>query len=532
MSETKSPAPPPPSAAPASTPQRKAYAASNWTIHAWGLGAVAGYFLYEQFYLIQGIHVTVFKVDPFWVGVILFFPRLVDGILDPILGHWSDNLHSSWGRRKPFILVAGVLGAVLASSIFWLSPDWTQLSKCVFLAATAITLFIATGTYDMAFTAMGYELSEDYADRSRIQAIRNVYWSAFSIAGGFVTGVASDPQGTGDFLLGGIQGGINGIEHAWHYVFGGAAWSRPLWDWWQSWRPSAFFYSEAGGFRWVSHVISVTMVVSLIFPLLWARERYTKLVTKKHVDLWQAMKATIQCRPFVVILITNIARNAGALPRSLLFYIGTYYVCFGSKAEYSNWMGGINAIVGLGFTIVVWWTIKPLTKYVGKRAAFIGGAAMQLVQAVGTWYVAVPGNIAGWFIFNLAFMPVGAIFGASAAGIMPDICDIDELAYGERREGLFTAVQSFVNKMEISVMMLFSGVLIKLTGFSADLGANQPKHVLELMRWIGFVPLIGIAAIAFITSCFMSITASQMEVVRAELDKRHEMAGLAAEAKS
>jgi GPH family glycoside/pentoside/hexuronide:cation symporter len=506
--------------------RRKAYSASEWSIHAWGLGAIASYFMYEQFYLIFNIHTTVFKVDPFWVGMILAFPRLIDGVLDPLLGHWSDNMRSRWGRRKPFLLFSGLFGAVLASSIFWLSPDWDQWVKCVFLSFSAISLFIACGTYDMAYTAMGYELSEEYADRSRIQAIKSFYWSLFSIIGGFVVGIASDPQGTGDMIFGGIQKGFNGIEYAWHWALGGGAWSQPLLAWWHSWRAGAVFKDEVAGFRWISHVISALMLATLFFPLLWTRERYTKLVSKSHVNLWTALKATLRCRPFVVILVTNIARNAGTLPRNLFFFIGTFYVCSGSKAEYSNAMGGMNAIVGLGFTILVWWMIKPLTRLIGKRVAFIGGAGMGLVQAIGTVFVATPGNIWGWFAFNVAFMPINSILGVSTAGIMPDICDIDELAYGERREGLFTAVMSFVNKMEISVMMPFTGLFLRWTGYDANLGASQPTWVLDRMRWMGFVPLIAISAVAFVFSCFMPITKEMMDKVRAELDKRHDLAGV------
>jgi Na+/melibiose symporter-like transporter len=140
---------------------------------------------------------------------------------------------------------------------------------------------------------------------------------------------------------------------------------------------------------------------------------------------------------------------------------------------------------------------------------------------VGTPFVAIPGHIEYWFWFNLFFLPLGMILNASAAGIMPDVCDIDELEYGERREGLFTAVQAFVNKMEISVMTLLTGVFLVWTGFSADYGNIQPPAVLQRMRWMAFTPLIFIAAVSFVVSCFMPITEAMMLRVRAQLDARH-----------
>lgn len=460
--------------------------------------------MYEQFYLINNIHTTVFQVSPVIVGVILALPRLVDGLLDPILGHSSDNMRSRWGRRRPFLLISAIIGAVMASAIFWMSPDWAQWVKAVFLAFAAITLFTACGTYDMSYNALGYELSEEYADRSRIQAIKGVYWSVVGIIGGYVIWSASNIPAIGDFLFG-----------------------APPNNWlsaWATWRPGLLDAAtgkadEVLGFRLISGVISVLILAAVVFPLTWSKERYTQ-VNRKHVNLWQALGATLKCRPFVVILVLNIARGAGTLPRNLFFFIGTYYVCHGDKAEYTRIMAGNFAVWGLAISILVWLLTRPITNLIGKRAAFIGGAFLGLLQAIGTPLVVSPGHIGHWFWFNLAFLPINQVLAASAAGIMPDICDIDELAHGERREGLFTAVQAFVNKMEISVMTLLTGFFIAWTGFDASL-PQQPDWVLNRMLWMGFTPLIVISALAFVISCFMPITAKMMEKVRAELDARH-----------
>ncbi|MCY3021600.1 MAG: MFS transporter [Planctomycetota bacterium] len=486
----------------------KAYTAGEWSIHAWGIGAIASYFMYEQFYLINNIHTTVYKVDPRVVFIILALPRLVDGVLDPILGHWSDNCRSRWGRRRPFLLVSAIIGAITASLLFWMSPQWPQVLKGVFLAFGAITLFTACGTYDMSYSALGYELSEEYADRSRIQAIKGVYWSLVCIIGGYVIWSAANLHTLGDFLFG-------APPHNWL----GA---------WESIRPKLFDAAtgepdEVLGFRVISGVISLMILASVLFPLYWSHERYTQ-ANRTHVNLWQALKATLRCRPFVAVLIINIARSAGTLPRNLFFFIGVYGVCHGDKAEYTKVMGGHTAVLGLLFSIVVWLATKPITRWIGKRTSFIAGSAFGLLQACLVPLFAIPGHIWYWFWLNTAFLPISMILNASAAGIMPDICDIDELAHGERREGLFTAVQSFVNKMEISVMTALTGFFIAWTGFNQDLPQQSPE-VLHRMRVWGFGPLIVISAIALVVSCFMPLTKKMMDQVRAELDARHAAAG-------
>lgn len=488
------------------TKARKPYTATNWQIHAWGLGGIASYFMYEQFYLITNIHTTVFKIAPVIVFTIMALPRLVDGIIDPFMGHWSDTMRSPWGRRRPFLLGSAIVGAILASALFWMSPEWPEWIKTVQLAFCAITLFTACGTYDMAFNALGYELSDEYADRSRIQAIKGVYWSLFAIVGGYVIWMAGSMDKMGDFLFG-------APPHSWF-------------PWWETIRPHLLDPTtgkgnEVIGFRVVSLVISILILISVIFPLRWSKERFAD-IKRTHVNIWTALRTVIRSKPFIVILLIKIAGGAGTLPRNLFFYIGTYSVCFGDKQAYSEVMSGHTAVLSFFIAIGIWMVTKPLTRLIGKRAAFIGGAGLGLLQAILTPIVAQPGQVWHWFWLNMAFMPVQHILTASSAGIIPDICDIDELEHGERREGLFTAVQAFVSKMEISVMTLLTGVFLTyVVRFDVHLPQQTPD-VIERLRFWGFIPLIFISALAFAVSWLMPLTKKMMDDVRAQLDARHE----------
>jgi|GEM_PF-2581748 len=485
---------------------RKAYSATHWQIHAWGIGGVASYFMYEQFYLITNIHTTVFKIEPVIVFAIMALPRLVDGLIDPVMGHWSDNMHSRWGRRRPFLLGSAIVGAILASALFWMSPDWPQWAKSLQLAVCAITLFTACGTYDMAFNALGYELSDEYADRSRIQAIKGVYWALFAILGGYVIWIAGSLDKIGDFLFG-------APAQSWF----------PLWEVWrpQVLNPLTGKGDEVLGFRVISLVISLLILISVIFPLVWSKERYAA-INRTKVNLMTALRTVFRSRPFIIILLIKAAGGAGTLPRNLFFYIGTYSVCFGDKQAYTEVMSGHTAVVSLFIAIGIWWIAKPLTRLIGKRAAFISGAGLGLLHACLMPFIATPGHVWDWFILNIAFMPIQHVLNTSAAGIMPDICDIDELEHGSRREGLFTAVQAFVSKMEISLMTALTGVFLTfVVRFDVHLPQQTPD-VIERLRFWGFTPLIVLSAISFGMSWFMPLTKKMMDDVRAQLDARHE----------
>lgn len=48
----------------------------------------------------------VVGLPPQLVGSILAAALVFDAVLDPVIGQFSDNLRSRWGRRHPFMLIA------------------------------------------------------------------------------------------------------------------------------------------------------------------------------------------------------------------------------------------------------------------------------------------------------------------------------------------------------------------------------------------------------------------------------------------
>ena len=58
-------------------------------------------------------------LQPFVLGAIMVVPRLWEALSDPIIGHVSDNTRTRWGRRRPFIVVGGLLVALSFVAMWW-----------------------------------------------------------------------------------------------------------------------------------------------------------------------------------------------------------------------------------------------------------------------------------------------------------------------------------------------------------------------------------------------------------------------------
>ena len=53
-------------------------------------------------------------IDPALLGIVLMILRGWDAFVDPVMGNFSDNTRTRWGRRRPFMVV----GAILTATIF------------------------------------------------------------------------------------------------------------------------------------------------------------------------------------------------------------------------------------------------------------------------------------------------------------------------------------------------------------------------------------------------------------------------------
>jgi GPH family glycoside/pentoside/hexuronide:cation symporter len=68
------------------------------------------------------------------------------------------------------------------------------------------------------------------------------------------------------------------------------------------------------------------------------------------------------------------------------------------------------------------------------------------------------------------------------ASMLADICDEDELRPGQRREGMFGAIYSWIQKSAVSASFLGAGVALAASGFQQKLGGEQSLHTLTAMR--------------------------------------------------
>lgn len=450
----------------------KPFLAPNREIYGWAIGGIATHALICTYGQAMNIFTVGFGLKASVVGWAMMLPRVIDAVLDPAMGHISDNTQTRWGRRKPYLIVGSVLAALFVALLWWGNRAWSDTAQVIYLTLLGTLFYCSWGLYNMAWSSLGYELTDDYNQRSRIAAI----------GGLFASGVLA----------------LNG------------------WTYWFALRP--FFGGEVYGIRWISSGVAVLAICAAFYATLTCKERFAR-TNKEHTAIGPALKATLKNRPFVVLLLYKFCQILGErVFLGLLFYLGMYYVCRGDK-NLATSITGLGGTIGsfLGFIVLPF--VPLLSRRLGKRAGLTIPAGVAFAIALFLPVILTPSAPYLLLMPILVLMVLAIIANTMTNAILPDICDLDELENGERREGLYTSVVQFVNKLEISLSVVVVGYLVDLSGFDSKL-ATQPDAVMTKMLWMAIIPTAFFTFCGVVLSRKFRMTEASMDLVRKQLEER------------
>jgi GPH family glycoside/pentoside/hexuronide:cation symporter len=142
------------------------FAAPAVPIAAMGLPLVV--YLPEYYVTSLGLSLTT-------VGAAFLIVKLLDMVLDPVLGGMMDNTRSRFGRFRPWLAAGAPVIAIGAFALFMAKPGVGPLYLWFWLAV----VYVGYSMVVLSQTAWGAVLSRDYQQRSRVFA----WWQGANVVG-------------------------------------------------------------------------------------------------------------------------------------------------------------------------------------------------------------------------------------------------------------------------------------------------------------------------------------------------------------
>ncbi len=459
---------------------------------AFGFGMLAN----QMFPAVLSIFMVVLVQDlgfPGWMwGVIFFFPRVFDAFTDPIMGFISDNTRSKWGRRRQYVFLGAIVMGV-SFIIMWQLYEVNGVTyNFTYFMACSVAFFLGLTIFSVPYVAMGYEMSEDFHERTQIMAIAQ--W------------------------------------------IGQWAWVIAPWFWVIMYDPSWFESAEVATRTLATWVGIIFMLCAMIPAIIIKgestvdRDDYMPLTAANigagFKEIINSFKEAFKSKPFRKLCIsTFLIFNAFNTVAAFTFFVIVYHL-FGGDAE-AAWIwptlfGSLGAIVT---TFIVIPIVAKMSKIMGKKRAFIVSQTISMFGYLLFWFLLIPGK-PYMFIFALPFFSfgIGSLFTLMMS-MTADVIDLDELNYGIRREGVFGAIYWWMVKFGFAIAGGLSGIILSLVGFSADalpgpvpIGEVWPG-ITGLRVFFSGLPIIG-TFISILVMWSYDIDEERANEIRAQLAER------------
>ena len=134
---------------------------------------------------VKGLAYSVFNItlglSPSLVGLVLMLSRLFDAFTDPLVGKWSDDTRTRFGRRRPFIFVGSFLTA-MAFIIIWMVPTgWGHTGIFVYYLLAMFLFYLCATIQTIPYHTLGLELTADYHERTVVSAYKMLFSFVFML---------------------------------------------------------------------------------------------------------------------------------------------------------------------------------------------------------------------------------------------------------------------------------------------------------------------------------------------------------------
>ena len=452
---------------------------------AFGFGMLAN----QMFPAALGVFIIVLVQDLgfaalLW-GVIQFLPRIFDAITDPIMGFISDNTRSKWGRRRQYVFIGAILMGIAYVAMWQLHEADGVVYNFIYFLGWSLVFFLGLTIFSVPYVAMGYEISEDFHERTQIMAIAQ--------------------------------------------FIGQWAWVIAPWFWVILYDPAWFPEGAAQGVRDLSIWVAIPCTIFALIPAIFIKSKSTldrtdfvpisaAQVIRSVKDIFVSAFQAFRIKQFRQIAgATFLIFNSFNVIAAYTFLIIVHYLFNSDPASAGIWPALHGSVGALVTTFLVIPLVAQMSKRMGKKKAFVVSQLISIIGYILFWFLFVPGK-PHLFLYALPFhsFGIGSLFTIMMS-MTADVCDLDELQTGKRREGVLGAVYWWMVKLGYGIAALLGGFILSVVGFDAN--DVTESAVTGMRSFYSLLPIAGVVGAILIMKNY-DLTEEKSAQIKAQLAEK------------
>jgi GPH family glycoside/pentoside/hexuronide:cation symporter len=379
--------------------------------------------------------------------------KIWDAVTDPMMGFLSDRTLSRWGRRRIYLL-AGAVPMFLSMAFFFTAPAY--LSPSLHLAWAIVALIFlntASTVINVPYSSLTPELTSDYHEQSSLNGYRFGCAVLGTIAG---------------------AGAVQPLVQA--FASPGAA--EPL--------------PDRRGFSVMGCILGAVMMIVTLITFFGTREKkYTRRDLPTE-GFFSTYKSVFRNKPFVLLLLTYALHMTGI---SFLTTILAYYTeNVLHRADITTTVMLVLLLTAMAFIPLS----VLVSKKIGKKRTYQICFAV-IASACGIIYFMGHRIPLVFFYALMVYAGIGVGFSYVAPfAMVPDAIEFEALKTGERKEGAYYGMWTFISKLGTALALFVSGQILELGGYipqGENLNVTQPPSVSGAVRLIiGPIPIAVLGA--------------------------------------
>jgi GPH family glycoside/pentoside/hexuronide:cation symporter len=308
------------------------------------------------------------------------------------------------------------------------------------------------------------------------------------------------------------------------------AWVIAPWFWVVMYDPDWFPNADTAT-RTLAIWVGISCMILAMIPAIFIKSKSTKneesfspltfgTIGGSLKEIFESFKEAFINKPFRKLCIaTFLIFNAFNTVAAFTFFIVVYYLFSGSASDAGIWPTLFGSLGALSTTFVVIPIVAKISKKLGKKDAFMVCQGISILGYILLWFFFVPGK-PYMFIFALPFFSfgIGSLFTLMMS-MTADVCDMDELTSGKRREGIFGAIYWWMVKFGFAIAGLLTGVIMSVVGFDPSLPVQADGAVTGLRLFFSGIPILGTLTAMWVMRNY-DLTEDKAREIKKVLDAR------------
>jgi len=487
----------------------KHVSAKEWMAYAVGaLGQGMVYAIMSSY--ISDFYLSVLKLTPLFVLLLMLFARIWDAVNDPIMGYIVDRSNPKGGKMRPYLIYTPIPIAVLTVLLFY-APGLSGGQLMVYAAVT----YVAWG---MIYTASDVP-----------------FWSLPNV-------MTPNPDERGDIISKART--ANGVGSA---------------------VPMAIFmllgfilprFNLSGTELEKTKYMTIALICAVFGNLLFVRVYFK---TKERVNIpippkkakgeKGALRLILSCKPLVLTAVMGILSSARYMYQAGAVHVARYSFYIGkdltglTEAEKEAALQSNISLVSTVFAVATAlgmfgaMLVMPLLfKRFNYKQIIIATSLLGFAASMAIWFIGYEHFWACVPFLVISCIPCGAI-NICAFAMVGDCLDYMEWSTGKRLTGMGSAIQSFVTKLGNAIstsfiVLMYMIVNLDVASISAKVTAN-PLEMSETIRTgmfslVSIIPGISLL-ICIIPLFFYDLVGEKKSRITKELEEQRKARGIVIE---